>query len=95
MFYGFDASGEPYANYTNSVEAYGTDGKDAYDNIITSVQSGTAIYTYETEHALVTRPITADMMTYDGNRVVLDLGDVPYLLEEDFSNAREPLRLFP
>jgi len=87
VFYGFDASGEPYANYTNSVEAYGTDGKDAYDNIITSVQSGTAIYTYETEHALVTRPITADMMTYDGNRVVLDLGDVPYLLEEDFSNA--------
>lgn len=87
VFYGFDATGEPYANYTNSVEAYGTDGKDAYDSIISSVQAGTATYIYETENTLVTRPITTDMMTYDGNRIVVDLGDVPYLLDEDFSAA--------
>lgn len=87
VFYGFDATGEPYSNYTNSVEAYGTDGKAAYDNIISSVQAGTATYIYETQNTLVTRPITTDMMTYDGNRIVVDLGDVPYLLDEDFSEA--------
>lgn len=82
-----NTSAEGYGNFTHSVEALGTDGKDAYDLIVASVESGVATYTYETEHALVTRPITADMMTYDGNKIVLDLGDVPYLLEEDFSNA--------
>lgn len=87
VYYGFDAAAEPYSNYTNSVEAYGTDGKAAYDYIISSIQSGTATYVYETQNTLVTRPITADMMTYDGNRIVVDLGDVPYLLEEDFSTA--------
>lgn len=87
VYYGFDAASEPYGNFKNSVEAYGDAGKVEYDSIINAVNSGTATYIYETEHALVTRPVTADMMTYDGNRVVLELGDVPYLLEEDFTNA--------
>lgn len=82
-----NSTAEGYGNFTHSVEALGTDGKDAYDLIVASVESGVATYTYETEHALVTRPITADMMTYDGNRIVLELGDVPYLLYEDFSGA--------
>lgn len=80
---------EGSGNFKHIVEALGTEGKDAYDLIVSSIESGVATYTYETEHALVTRPLTADMMTYDGNRIVLDLGDVPYLLYEDFSNARE------
>lgn len=82
-----NSAAEGYGNFKHSVEALGADGKDAYDLIVSSVESGVATYTYETEHALVQRPITTDMMTYDGNRIVLDLGDVPYLLEEDFSNA--------
>lgn len=87
VYYGFDATSQPYGNFKNSVEAYGDAGKVEYDSIINAVNSGTATYVYETEHTLVTRPVTADMMTYDGNRIVLDLGDVPYLLEEDFTNA--------
>lgn len=82
-----NTSAEGYGNFVHSVEALGTDGKNAYDLIVSSVESGVATYTYETEHALVTRPITADMMTYDGNKIVLDLGDVPYLIYEDFTNA--------
>lgn len=82
-----NTSAEGYGNFVHSVEALGADGKNAYDLIVTSVESGVATYTYETEHALVTRPITADMMTYDGNKIVLDLGDVPYLIYEDFTNA--------
>lgn len=82
-----NSAAEGYGNFKHSVEALGADGKEAYDLIVSSVESGVATYTYETEHALVQRPITTDMMTYDGNRIVLDLGDVPYLLEEDFSNA--------
>lgn len=76
-----------YANFTHAVEAYGNDGKDAYDLIVSSIESGNATYTYETEHALVERPLTAGMMKYDGNRIELDLGDVPYLLYEDFTDA--------
>lgn len=76
-----------YSNFNHAVEAYGDAGKEAYDLIVSSIESGVATYTYETEHALVNRALTADMMTYDGNRIVLDLGDVPYLLYEDFTNA--------
>lgn len=76
-----------YSNFNHVVEAYGDEGKEAYDLIVSSIEAGTATYTYETANALVDRPLTADMMTYDGNRIVLDLGDVPYLLYEDFTNA--------
>ncbi len=82
-----NTSAEGNGNFRHSVEAFGADGKEAYDLIISSITSGVATYTYETEHALVERPITADMMTYDGNRIVLDLGDVPYLVYADFTDA--------
>ncbi|MBQ8048163.1 MAG: fimbrillin family protein [Bacteroidales bacterium] len=82
-----NSSAEGDGNFIHSVEAYGSDGKDAYDLIINSIESGVATYTYETEHALVQRPLTADMMTYDGNRIILELGDVPYLIHEDFTDA--------
>lgn len=82
-----NSAAEGNGNFKHSVEAFNADGKEAYDLIVSSIESGVATYTYETEHALVQRPITADMMTYDGNRIVLELGDVPYLLEEDFTDA--------
>lgn len=78
---------EAYGNFTHVAEALGAEGKEAYDLILSSITSGTATYIYETEHALVNRPLTPDMMTYDGNRIELDLGDVPYLLYEDFTDA--------
>ena len=74
-------------NIFRIAEALGAEGKEAYDLILSSITSGTATYIYETEHALVNRPLTPDMMTYDGNRIELDLGDVPYLLYEDFTDA--------
>ena len=83
-----NTSEEGAGNFVHSVEALGVDGKAAYDLIINSIESGSATYIYETEHALVNRPLTADMMKYDGNRIVLDLGDVPYLIYEDFTNAK-------
>ena len=87
-WYTYSNTGGPYENFKHSVEAYDAEGKEAYDLIVNSIESGVATYTYETEHALVQRPLTADMMTYDGNKIVLDLGDVPYLLYEDFTNAK-------
>lgn len=88
QWYAFNPTGaDVNGNFTHVVEALNDEGKAAYDLIISSIESGKATYIYETEHALVNRPLTADMMTYDGNRIVLDLGDVPYLLEEDFSTA--------
>lgn len=87
-WYSYANADGAYENFIHSVEAYGAEGKEAYDLIVNSILSGVATYTYETEHALVERPLTADMMTYDGNRIVLDLGDVPYLLHEDFTDAK-------
>lgn len=83
-----NTSAEGNGNFTHQVEALGNEGKTCYDQIIAAVKNGTATYAYETEHALVNRAITTDMLTYDGNRIVLALGDVPYLLYEDFSGAK-------
>ena len=83
-----NSSAEGNGNFSHSVEALGAEGKEAYDLIVNSINGGVATYTYETQHALVTKPLTADMMKYDGNRIVLELGDVPYLLYEDFTNAK-------
>lgn len=83
-----NSSAEGNGNFSHSVEALGAEGKEAYDLIVNSINGGVATYTYETQNALVTKPLTADMMKYDGNRIVLELGDVPYLLYEDFTNAK-------
>ena len=83
------SAAEGEGNFSHSVEALNDDGKAAYDLIINSIKNGVATYIYETEHALVNRKLTADMLSYDGHKIVLELGDVPYLLEEDFSNAKQ------
>jgi hypothetical protein len=83
-----NSSAEGYGNFSHSVEALGAEGKEAYELLVNSINEGVATYTYETKHALVTRPLTADMMKYDGNQIVLELGDVPYLIYEDFTNAK-------
>lgn len=62
-------------------------GRTAYDAITGAVANGTAVLVYETEHALVTKALTASSMVRDDNIATIALGDVPYLLFEDFSGS--------
>lgn len=84
-----NTSEEGNGNFTHSVESLNSDGREAYDLIVNSIREGKATYIYETEHALVNRPLTSDMMSCDGNNIVLELGEVPYLLYEDFSSSKQ------
>lgn len=74
-----------YIDYTK--EYHGTSGKTQFDAVVNAVASGKAMLNFETNHASVDIPMTADMMVREGNSAVLNLGDVPYLLYEDFSTA--------
>lgn len=89
--------GKTLFNYANTSSAYhnieylqeyhGASGKETFDELANAVLSGKAVLNFETAHASIDLPITAGMLTLDGNSGELDLGDVPYLLYEDFSNA--------
>lgn len=76
-----------YHNLVCEQEYFGTDGKAAYESVLNAVESGNAVLNFETNHASVDIPMTADMLERNGNSAVLNLGDVPYLLYEDFNNA--------
>lgn len=75
-----------YIDYTK--EYNGTAGKAEFDAVVNAVSAGTAVLNFETNHASVDINMTPDMMVRDGNSAVLNLGDVPYLLYEDFSTAK-------
>ncbi len=77
-----------YENIVYDHEYTGAEGKASYDAVVNAIAAGNAVLNFETNHASVDIPMTADMMVRDGNSAVLNLGDVPYLLYEDFSSAR-------
>lgn len=77
-----------YHNIEYTQEYQGQSGKNTFDKIINAIRSGNAVLNYETAHTSVDIRMTADMMSLNGNAAVLNLGDVPYLLYEDFSSAK-------
>lgn len=66
----------------------GTEARAQYDAIVSAIQSGNANYVYETENTLVRKPLPMSLCSVNGNITNADLGDVPYLLYEDFSGAK-------
>lgn len=76
-----------YHNIVHEAELLGSSGRATYESIVNAVNNGTAVAYLETNHALVDLPITSDMVEIDHNRMSLDLGDLPYLLYEDFTDA--------
>lgn len=76
-----------YENIVHVQEYTGADGKASYEALVNAVAAGTAMLNFETNHATVDIPMTADMLIRNGNQAELNLGDVPYLLYEDFSTA--------
>lgn len=81
-------SAEGVENEEIVTEFLGDAGEVDYNAVINAVNSGTAVLTYETEHALYSKPLTASDLVQNGNRSKIELGDVPYLLFEDFTNAK-------
>lgn len=77
-----------YHNIEHLQEYNGVSGKKSYDALVDAVANGKAVLNFETQHASVDIPMTKDMMAHNGNSAVLNLGDVPYLLYEDFSSAK-------
>lgn len=76
-----------YHNITYSEEYLGAGRKAEYEAVVNAVANGTAVLNFETANASVDIPMTSDMMVRNGNSAELYLGDVPYLLYEDFSSA--------
>ena len=76
-----------YHNIDYTKEFNGTEGKAEFDAIVNAVAAGKAVLNFETNHASVDIQMPPDMLKKNGNNASLNLGDVPYLLYEDFSNA--------
>ena len=78
-----------YHNINYLKEYNGESEKASYEALVNAIAEGKAVLNFETEHASVDIPMTTDMMSRSGNSAELDLGDVPYLLFEDFSDAMD------
>ena len=92
------SDGKTLFNYANTSSAYhnieytqeyhGASGKESFDALVNAILNGKAVLNFETNNASVDIPMTAGMLDLDGNSGELYLGDVPYLLYEDFSSAK-------
>lgn len=92
------ADGNTLFNYANTTSAYhnieylqeyhGASGKESFDALVNAILNGKAVLNFETNNASVDIPMTAGMLDLNGNSGELYLGDVPYLLYEDFSDAK-------
>ena len=76
-----------YGDFSFEEELLGAEGKAAYDQVVAAIADGTAVLNFETAHASVDIPLQASCLTLDDNLASIELGEVPYLLEEDFSTA--------
>lgn len=88
VLYNYANTSGKYSHIVHQEEFVGETNVNAYNEIINAINNGTAVYRFETNNALVEHKITSDMLAINGNYAVLDLGDVPYLLYEDFSSAK-------
>lgn len=76
------------SDFTLDRDYIGTAAQADYEAFVNAVSSGNAVLVYETEHALAEIPLRPSCISIDGNHAEVELGDVPYLLDEDFSNAK-------
>ena len=76
-----------YGDFSFEEELLGAEGKAAYDQVVAAIGDGTAVLNFETAHASVDIPLQASCLTLNDNLASIELGEVPYLLEEDFSTA--------
>lgn len=83
--YNNTAGGFDYLEYTQEYKR--ASEKSTFDALVNAIKSGDAVLYYETANTLIDIPMTSDMMTLSGNSAVLELGDVPYLIFQNFDGA--------
>lgn len=76
-----------YSNIKIFEEFLGEAGEAGYISICNAVKGGSAKLVFETDHAIVEKNLRASDIAVDDNVARLDLGEVPYLLYENFDNA--------
>ncbi len=86
--YSYTNTSGQYDNIVITEEYLGDDGRTTYESICNAVSGGTATLTYETENASVNIALPASAISQNGNIASISLGDVPYLLYEDFLTAK-------
>ena len=89
ILYAHENTTGEYNNLKFEAEYLGTAGASEYEKLCSSILGGTAKLVFETESALVEKTLTAANIRKDGNTASVELGDVPYLLFEDFSRATD------
>jgi len=87
--YSYSNAAGTYNNLKVIEEFLGDSGKASYEAICNSIKNGNATLEFETEHCLVNVPLSSANISQDANIAYVDLGDVPYLINEDFSKATQ------
>ena len=78
---------EFYENFQFDCEYTGSEQVAQFDRICDAVSGGRATVVFETANTVSVLPIPASALSLSGKMAAISLGDVPYLLYEDFSGA--------
>ena len=89
VLYSHENTAGEYDNLEFEEEYFGEEGSTAYEAVCGAIADGTAKLVFETENAIVEKMLTSANMKRSGNTAEVSLGDVPYLLYEDFSRAAD------
>lgn len=78
---------EYYDNFKFDSEYIGSEQVAQFERICDAVRGGRASVVFETANTISVLPIPASALSVSGKSAAISLGDVPYLLYEDFSRA--------
>lgn len=78
---------EYYDNFKFDCEYIGAEQVAQFERICDAVRGGRASVVFETANTISVLPIPASALSVSGKSAAISLGDVPYLLYEDFSGA--------
>ena len=78
---------EYYDNFKFDSEYIGLEQVAQFERICDAVRGGRASVVFETANTISVLPIPASALSVSGKSAAISLGDVPYLLYEDFSGA--------
>lgn len=76
-----------YSDIVTEEEFLGDSYDEWFESLCSAVSGGSATVTFDSPNAIAELPLPASSITVDGHIATIDLGDVPYLLYENFDNA--------
>lgn len=76
-----------YRDFTTDEELLGESYDSWFQQLCTAVSSGSATVSFDTPNTISEVRLPSGCISVNGHTAVIDLGDVPYLLFENFDNA--------